>query len=92
MKENDSSIDRSKNADNSKSIKILDPPEMCARSLASAHARGGVGVERDNLMGGETIIPLEAKPVRSGNTIKDPHTLNVANAGQNELMSGQQKK
>lgn len=65
---------------------------MCARSLASAHARGGVGVERDNLIDGETIIPLEAKPVRSRNTHKDPQTLDVANAKQNKRMSGWHKE
>jgi hypothetical protein len=65
---------------------------MCARSLASAHARGGDGVERDNPMDGETIIPLEEKPVRSRNTIKDPQTPNVANARQDKHLSGRDKE
>jgi hypothetical protein len=86
MKTNDSSLD------NAKTIEILDPPEMCDRSMASAHARGGVGVERDNLMDGETIISLEKKPVRSRTTIKDSQTLNVANAKQNKRMRGQHKE
>jgi hypothetical protein len=65
MKENDSSID------NAKTIGIPDPPEMCDRSLASAHAREGDGVERENHIDRKTIIPLEAKPIIPRRRITD---------------------
>jgi hypothetical protein len=50
------------------------------------------GNERYTLTDKETIIPLEAKPVCPSETIKDPQTLNVANAGQNKRMRGQYKE
>jgi hypothetical protein len=50
------------------------------------------GGERYTLIDKETIIPLEAKPVCPSETIKDPQTLNVANAGQNKRMRGQYKE